>query len=350
MSLREWRRCYAHISAGQASPVDDSSSFSTKCRSRGRARLLQVFESRSLSFLVAAGLVAGLGYVDTIVGYEINLGLFYIIPVALATWRAGFSAGLLLSIASVVGMFVVDHFVTRDVPFPSHNLIPYWNTGIRFGYFIVLVATLAALKRAHDRERRYARHDFLTGLANSQGFTERARLEIDRACRYRHPTSIAYMDCDNFKEVNDCLGHGGGDEVLKTVAITLTKTLRRSDVVARLGGDEFGILLPEIPAEVARKAIEHVRAELLDRMQKNGWPVTFTIGIVTFLAPPDTLEQALKLSDELMYAGKADGKNSIRQKVFDGSDLVLEFPGAAAPAYILRTARQRQSSTRAPRG
>ncbi len=292
---------------------------------------MQVFESRSLSFLVAAAVVGVIGYVDVIAGFEINLGLFYVIPVALATWRVGFSAGLLLSLASVVGMFVVDHFVTRDVSFPSHVLIPYWNTGIRLGYFIVIVATLAALKRAHDRERRHARRDFLTGLANSQGFTEEARLEIVRARRYRHATSIAYVDCDNFKDVNDCLGHGGGDEVLKTVATTLRSTLRRSDVVARLGGDEFGILLPTIPAEKAREAIEHVRAELLDRMQKNGWSVTFTIGLVTFLEPPDTLEHALKLSDEQMYAGKADGKNTIRQQVFDGlTHRISDGPAASA--------------------
>jgi diguanylate cyclase (GGDEF)-like protein len=302
---------------------------------------LQVSGSRSAPFVAAVVLVCALGYVDARTGYEISLGLFYVIPVALATWYTGFYAGLFLSVVSVIGMFVVDNFVTRHIPFPTHDLIPYWNTGIRLGYFIVIVTTLAALKRAHEREWRYAREDVLTGVANSQAFAEKARLEMERARRYNHATSIAYIDCDNFKQVNDSFGHSGGDEVLKIVATTLRQRLRRSDVVARLGGDEFSVLLPDTSAEAATEALEHVRAELLERMQKGGWPVTFSIGIVTFLTPPDTLERALKLSDDLMYAAKKDGKNTIRQQIFDGTDPRASAPPVVASAYdeSLATAR-----------
>jgi diguanylate cyclase (GGDEF)-like protein len=273
--------------------------------------------SSSIAFVVALCLVCAIGYVDVVTGYEINLGLFYLIPVALATWRSGLVVGLLLSVVSVVGMFIVDNFVTRDIPFPSNALIPYWNTGIRLGYFVIVATMLAALKRAHDRERRYARQDSLTGVANSQNFEEALHIEIERARRHPRPISVAYMDCDNFKQINDQFGHHTGNEVLKSVATTLTERLRESDVVARLGGDEFAVLLPETSAQAASDLVESLRAALLDRMCQNRWPVTFSIGVVTFITPPESSETAMRLSDDLMYEAKRNGKDMVSHQVVD---------------------------------
>jgi diguanylate cyclase (GGDEF)-like protein len=274
--------------------------------------------SKSASLVAAVILVCALGYVDIATGYEINLGLFYLIPVALATWHTGFVAGLSLSIVAVTGMFTVDNFLARDTPFPSHHLIPYWNAGIRLGYFVVVAIILAALKRAHDRERRHAREDTLTGVANRHAFMDLARGEMERAGRYQHPISIAYLDCDNFKDVNDSLGHGTGDHVLRLVAATLRERLRESDVVARLGGDEFVILLPEATPAATSEAIQSIKTMLADRMKASGLPVTLSVGACTFLRPPETLEQALKLSDDLMYEAKRGGKDAVSHRVFDG--------------------------------
>jgi diguanylate cyclase (GGDEF)-like protein len=105
-----------------------------------------------------------------------------------------------------------------------------------------LVTVLASrLRRALDRERTLARTDFLTGIANRTAFHEMVGREIERQRRYRRPFGLAYIDCDNFKAVNDSLGHHAGDDLLRSIGAVLGAGLRRTDVVARLGGDEFAV-------------------------------------------------------------------------------------------------------------
>jgi diguanylate cyclase (GGDEF)-like protein len=268
-------------------------------------------------FAAGIGLACVVGVADVATGYEINLGLFYLAPIAIAIWGAGVIGGLSLSLACVLGMFAVDNFVTRDIPFPSGDLIPYWNGMIRLGYFVAFTLVLSALRHAHARERFLARHDYLTGVANYHAFTEAARREIANAHQLRFPISIAYLDCDNFKAVNDGKGHHVGDELLRVAARNMTKHLRTFDVVARLGGDEFAILLPGAGVVMAGKAIRELRRELLATMAQRGWPVTFSIGVVTFLTPPANTDQALQITDRLMYAVKNNGKDQVLHQVYD---------------------------------
>lgn len=269
-----------------------------------------------ISFVAALAVASIIGLVDVATGYDINLGLFYLLPIALATWYGGRATGLFLSVVCVTGMFFVDNFVTRDMPFPSNNLIPYWNMAIRLGYFVVFSWLLHALKGALDREKSYARRDYLTGAANAQAFYETARVEFEAARFSGRALSIAYMDCDNFKEINDRLGHSAGDELLRVTAGTVRANVRLRDLVARLGGDEFGLLMPESDFEGARQIVNTVKEELLAAMARRGWNVTFSIGIATFITLPDNVDEAIKASDQLMYEVKSNGKNSIAHEVF----------------------------------
>jgi diguanylate cyclase (GGDEF)-like protein len=255
------------------------------------------------------------GAADVETGYEINLGLFYLAPIAIATWGAGVAGGLGLSLASVIGMFAVDNFLTRDMQFPG--LVPYWNAMIRLGYFVAFTLVLSALKRAHERERYLARQDYLTGVANYHAFAEAVRREIGNARRLLFPISVAYLDCDNFKSINDTSGHHVGDELLRAAARTMTGHLRKFDMVARLGGDEFAILLPGADIAAARKAIRDVRRALMATMTRRGWPVTFSIGVVTFLSPPAEPDEVIRITDSLMYEVKASGKNHVLHRIFD---------------------------------
>lgn len=93
-------------------------------------------------------------------------------------------------------------------------------------------------------------------------------------------------------------------------------TLRVTDFVARLDGDEFVILLPETGPEAAEVITRKVRRNNLMMMQKNGWPVTLSIGVATFISPPSAVDEILKISDGLMYAAKNEGKNAIKSEVF----------------------------------
>src|SRR5665811_777556 len=154
------------------------------------------------------------------------------------------------------------------------------------------------------------RTDFLTQAANKRAFIELAGQEIERARRYSHPFSIAYLDVDRFKQVNDTLGHAAGDSLLVAVSDTAGRIARSPDVLARLGGDEFALLLVESDPEQTRSAVERVKRALDDAVMAGGWDVGFSIGATTFLTPPANADAALALADELMYSVKAGGGDS----------------------------------------
>jgi diguanylate cyclase (GGDEF)-like protein len=161
------------------------------------------------------------------------------------------------------------------------------------------------------KEHELARIDVLTTVPNRRAFYEALEKERVRALRYHRPMTIAYIDLDNFKKVNDSLGHAVGDELLVEVAAGLISNLRASDYVGRLGGDEFALLLPETDATAAKAVLRKLRLRLLDEMQAHRWPVTFSIGAATFLDPPGSLDVMIRLADETMYAIKAQGKDNV---------------------------------------
>jgi diguanylate cyclase (GGDEF)-like protein len=129
---------------------------------------------------------------------------------------------------------------------------------------------------------------------------------------------LAYIDLDHFKAVNDLEGHDAGDEVLSRVADTLRSSTRQTDVLGRLGGDEFAALLPETTAGPSRSVLEKLLDNLAKAMKKGGWPVTFSIGVVTFEVSVETSREALSVADDAMYAVKRSGRNGIHHLVWDG--------------------------------
>jgi diguanylate cyclase (GGDEF)-like protein len=128
---------------------------------------------------------------------------------------------------------------------------------------------------------------------------------------------MAYMDLDNFKAINDNFGHDAGDEALTLTAGLLKEGLRSTDTIARMGGDEFVIMLPEGEPEGSALVLFKLRATFLDAMKENGWPVTVSIGMVTFMSTPDSVDDMLKEADALMYSVKSEGKDNVKLKVLD---------------------------------
>lgn len=277
------------------------------------ARALGRLEQRPrwLLSLSSILLVLLLGLVDAVSGEEVAFSVLYLIPVSLAAWYVGRRAGAWLSALSATAWLLAD-LVAKTGPY-SRLLIPIWNTYMRFGFFLVVTVLLSALRRSLDREKALARKDYLTGAANARAFFDAASLELSRARRYSHPLTIAYIDVDNFKTINDQFGHAVGDAVLRMTVTTIRRNLRASDLVARLGGDEFALLLPETGSAAAEVVSQKLRASLLHEASAQGWPVTFSIGVLTYLTPPQTVEEAIHAADALMYDVKKTRKNMIKR-------------------------------------
>ena len=163
-----------------------------------------------------------------------------------------------------------------------------------------------------------ARIDYLTGAGNSRFLYNLVQLEIDRLQRYQHPLTLAYIDLDNFKTVNDRLGHAVGDQVLCAVVSSVKKNIRRTDSVARLGGDEFALLLPETNQESARVVLSKIQEDILEEMRINNWPVTVSIGVLTCPVAPPSTDALVSMADELMYSVKRDGKNGVKYSTYVG--------------------------------
>lgn len=280
------------------------------------AFLSKIEQQRKPVVIVVGFLLIGLiGIVDALTGYETAFSLFYVIPIALVTWAAGRWVGSSASFVSALAWIVADW--ASGHPY-SHPLIPIWNTLIRLSFFLIITVLLSTLRRALKHEKELARLDNLTGAVNSRFFYELAQQEIDRFQRYRHPFTFAYLDLDNFKMINDRFGHVTGDQALCTVVNFIRQHLRNTDVIARLGGDEFAVLFPETDADVAQTVISKIQQGLIDEMQRNNWPITFSIGVLTCRNTPPPLTTFVQMADELMYAVKHDRKNGAKFAVYEG--------------------------------
>jgi diguanylate cyclase len=164
-----------------------------------------------------------------------------------------------------------------------------------------------------DKASRLVRHDQLTGALNRRGFDEIYDSEVARARRRQSPLCGALLDIDNFKKLNDSLGHDAGDAALIHLVSVIRDTLRPQDTLARFGGEEFIILLPDTGAEDASKALTRVQRELTRRFflaNNEKVLITFSAG-VTEVTSTDTKDSATKRADEAMYSAKKSGKNRV---------------------------------------
>lgn len=282
--------------------------------------ILEQLDKRSKPFVVALALLLVIlqSSLDIWAGPDYSFFLFYLLPISLVSWLVGKRAGVFISLASVAGYFVTetltDHFYLQPYA-------PYFNAVARFGAFLFVTYFVSALRRSLEHERELARTDALTGVINRRSFVETASQEINRARRNRQPFTVAYMDIDDFKEINDHFGHSVGDNLLRTVTQTMKENVREMDLIARLGGDEFVIFMPETGQEAAQVVIERVRQHIMDVMRAHQWPVTFSIGVVTWTTPPRTVDLMIKHADDTMYNVKNNGKNRISHTNISGEPM-----------------------------
>lgn len=157
-----------------------------------------------------------------------------------------------------------------------------------------------------------AKRDMLTGLANRRVFAERVGPLLDLARRHRHPITLACMDLDHFKQINDNLGHAAGDEALRMVARTMTAMVRSSDLLARMGGDEFVLVLPDTDIDSARVLADRICRAIdgLELRSGDGSRLGMSIGLVQW-RPELGREEWLQRADEVLYRAKKTGRSRV---------------------------------------
>lgn len=261
-------------------------------------------------------LIGFLGVIDSITG-DFSLTLFYLLPIFIGAWFVNKWAGFMMGLLSGLAIFV-----SSEMP-PIFTYDPlalrYWNSSMEVLFLIIMNSMFSRLKRDFETEKSLAREDSLTGALNRHSFLELAEYEIKESSRYQRVLSVAYIDLDNFKAINDSMGHHVGDHLLVKVVQVLIQNLRSTDVVARLGGDEFCILFPETASEVATMMLEKLQDLLLATMAANSWPVTFSIGAITYKSLPSSADAMLREVDKRMYAVKLGGKNRISHATVESS-------------------------------
>ncbi len=191
----------------------------------------------------------------------------------------------------------------------SHPIIRVWDAIVRLGFFVLFGLLLSSMRRSFLNERRLARIDALTELFTRRAFEERLSHDLALAQRRRSTVTVAYIDLDDFKPLNDEHGHAEGDRVLRLVGQALRNSLREVDTAARLGGDEFAIALPDTDDSEARLVVAKFRRALQEALA-GGVQVGCSIGVATvqdvWLSP----ERVIAAADEQMYKAKRAQKGS----------------------------------------
>jgi diguanylate cyclase (GGDEF)-like protein len=166
----------------------------------------------------------------------------------------------------------------------------------------------------YQKMERISITDGLTGLYNRRYFKKMIEYEIARARRYNHCLSLVFFDVDNFKNYNDTLGHPAGDVALKTVAMILKSTIRKSDIAVRYGGEEFCVILPEGDVKTGWNFAERLRNRIdayhftREEVQP-GEKFTISLGVASFPGHADSLQQLIEKADAALYSAKGSGRN-----------------------------------------
>ncbi|ANA39445.1 hypothetical protein A2G06_02525 [Geobacter anodireducens] len=262
--------------------------------------------TKILILLTALGAVILISFLSYFTG-DFSLEVAYALAILLPSWYAGRLQGLAVTAVAGVGIVLSSHYFNAE-----NTTIHYVNMVLEVVVLLTISLLTSALRERHLQAEFMASYDSLTGVSNRNSFFLLADQVIHEAKRYRRPFSLAFIDLDNFKQVNDRNGHLEGDKALKTVAEIIRSSLRQTDVVARFGGDEFVVLLPETDHFMAESALKKLQARLLGAMQDNNWPITFSIGAVACNSFQFSIDELLQLADRYLYSVKSLNKNDIR--------------------------------------
>lgn len=266
-------------------------------------------QDRVLAWSVVVAGILIVGAFDYATGIEIRVFPLYFFPLAVAARRFGIRSAIAAAVLVACTWMVMLYL--NGVRYSSAWIwaINFLTQGSAFVLFAVLIASLQHRLR---REHELSRTDPLTGLTNSRAFLERGPKMLAASTQRGEPITLAFIDLDRFKQVNDRDGHEAGDRLLETVGALLRRHLAEHGEVARLGGDEFAVLLPAVDAPRAQSLLEAMRAALRADPAIRAAGVSASIGAVTHHPSGPDLATLMKRADQLMYRVKAEGRDAVQ--------------------------------------
>ncbi len=234
-------------------------------------------------------------------GPKIWLHVLYVFPISTIAFQCE-RAGLIVIGVAVSIAFQLLTLIAYDMSAFAilTNLIVALASG-------TLIAALTRVARLNiSRIEALTITDSLTGVHNRRGLESIVGIEIARQKRYGGVFSLAILDLDRFKQLNDFQGHDAGDRALRLLGDVLRDTTRQSDSIARLGGDEFAVVMPNTPKTECASLCRYLSTTIACRMARANFAITASIGSATFEQAPDSVSTALQKADGAMYAVKVE--------------------------------------------
>ena len=266
----------------------------------------------SLPLIFSSGMVIAIylvGVITQLPVYPAKLAWISIFPF-IYFYLMGLRYGLLISVLSIL-LMPIAYLSVKNMG----GLVITTIYDLLEGFGGFGLATLIAYKYEQIRTsqetllKHTAENDLLTGLLNRRGFSNLAEVAFLQATRFGQPFAVIFMDLDNFKRLNDTLGHEAGDMLLKEVAEVLRSVTRTIDIVARWGGEEFIVLLMQSDATGARQAGEKIRSNIASNNFISG---KFTVSVgVAINEMSETIDETICRADQAMYQAKKLGKNRV---------------------------------------
>ncbi len=270
-------------------------------------KLLEQRSKRSMA-LLAMGVTLLVGFLDFATGTEIHFLIFYLVPIALASWYVNRNTGIYLSVMCSLVWVVADSLDGRGY---SSSWIAGWNFLMRTGAFIIFSLSLSQLRAKFDALSELARRDFLTGLPNGRAFYELTAGEMERAFGLE-PLTLAFIDLAGFKWINHRLGYATGDQMICTIAHAIRQHVPRPDLVGRIGGTSFAVLLPKIGSDGANSILEQVHSVLKEERRKYAQPITFFISAIACTKAPQSIAELMHEAETQMTRMKGGTKDLLQ--------------------------------------
>ena len=286
--------------------------------------------SQTSVVIAATAVIVLMGVVDHALGPEVAFSAVYLLPLVAVGWRLTGRHYIVLAVCALASGASLIAEATHIGLAPA---VGAWNATSRLAIFFLIVRLLQELRSSLTVQSELATRDPLTGVYNQRAFGEHMLTALGVVKRNHEPISLVYLDLDDFKSINDTIGHSGGNDVLCSFASALNDSTRETDIVGRLGGDEFAVILPG----AGSTAVQGIMSDLLARLQESlpvidlKRSITFSAGVVTFLRSPESLDEMINAADRLMYEVKKGGKASYKHATF-GDDA----RGAAPDVHIPR--------------